>query len=162
AFLRRRLPETQRFEVRADEVRKLASHVTATWDLIRRIATEYPGRVVAMLLAGFCWAAAVAPAGALGIKYMQQTLGYAPWQTTLIIVPGGMVAIGFNIVAGRLSDRVGRKTVIMAGAFLTAVSYALFYSGLKGVFMGPLWAICFFFGLTTDTLYSGISTEIFP
>jgi putative MFS transporter len=162
AFLRRRLPETQRFEIRADEIRNLTSHVAVTLDLIRRLATEYPGRVLATLVAGFCWSAAVAPAGALGLKYMQQTLGFAPWQTTLIVVPGGMFAVWLNVIAGRLSDRVGRKRVICASALLTAITYAFFYSGVRGNFMGPFWAICFFFGLTTDTLYSGISAEIFP
>ena len=162
AFLRRRLPETQRFEIREREIRKLTSHAAVSFDLIRRLATEYPGRVVAALVAGFFWAAAAAPAGSFGIKYMQQTLGFAPWQTTLIIVPGGMIALWFNIMAGRLSDRIGRKTVIIASAILTAITYAVFYSGLKGFFMGPFWAVCFFFGLTTDTLYSGLSTEIFP
>src|SRR5215472_2366767 len=42
AFLRRRLPETQRFEIRANEARKLASHVAVTLDLVRRLVTEYP------------------------------------------------------------------------------------------------------------------------
>ncbi len=162
AFLRRRLPETQRFEIRATEVRKLASHVAVTLELIRRLATEYPGRVAATLLAGFFWAASVAPAGALGIKYMQQTLGFAPWQTTLVIVPGGMIALWLNIVAGRVSDRIGRKTVLVVCALLTAITYAFFFSGVKGLFMGLVWASCFFFGLTTDTLYSAISAEIFP
>jgi hypothetical protein len=52
--------------------------------------------------------------------------------------------------------------VICTSALLTAITYAFFYSGVKGLFMGPFWAICFFFGLATDTLYSGISAEIFP
>ena len=28
--------------------------------------------------------------------------------------------------------------------------------------MGPLWAVSFFFGLSTDTLFSALTTEIFP
>jgi len=162
AFLRRRLPETQRFEIRASEAKKLASHVAVTLDLIRRLLTEYPGRVTATLLAGFCWAASVAPAGNLGIKYMQQTLGYAPWQTTLLIVPGGMLALSLNIRAGRLSDQIGRKKVIMVSALLAAMSFALFYSGLKLPFIGAVWILTFTFGLTTDTLFSGIGAEVFP
>lgn len=162
AFLRRRLPETQRFEIRAKEVRKLASHVAVTADLVRRMASEYPARVGISLFVGLAWAFASAPAGVLGIKYLQQTLGYAPWQTTLIIVPGGMFALWFNILTGRLSDRVGRRTVIMAGAILSALSYGVFFSGLKGAFMGPLWAVSFFFSLTTDTLLTALGAELFP
>jgi putative MFS transporter len=162
AFLRRRLPETRRFEIRASEVRKLASHFAATMDLARRLMTEYPRRVLVCLLAGFLWSFAVAPAGVLGIKYMQQTLGYAPWQTTLLIVPGGMLALWLNIRAGRLSDQVGRKNVIMASSLLAAMTFALFYSGLKLPFIGAVWVLTFTFGLTTDTLFSGISVEIFP
>ena len=162
AFLRRRLPETQRFEIRATEVRKLASHFAVVVDLIRRLISDYPQRVVVCLLTGFLWSFAVAPAGALGIKYMQQTLGYAPWQTTLIIVPGGMLALWINIRLGRLSDRIGRKTVIMATSLLAAASFAFFYSGLKVPFVGAVWIFTFAFGLTTDTLFSGISVEIFP
>jgi len=162
AFLRRRLPETRRFEIRASEVRKFASHFKATADLVRRMLGEYPCRVILSLVAGLTWAFAVAPAGALGIKYMQQTLGYAPWQTTMIIVPGGMFALWLNILSGRLSDRIGRRTVIMVGALFSALSFALFFSGLKGSLMGPLWAVSFFFSLTTDTLLSALGAEIFP
>jgi putative MFS transporter len=162
AFLRRRLPETERFEVREAEVRKLASHFAATIEILRRLVSEHPRRVLAIGLAGLFWAFAGAPAGALSIKYLQQTLGYAPWQTTLIVVPGGFFALMFNILVGRLSDRVGRKTVIVTGALLYAVVFAVYFSGLRGPFMPALWAASFFFGLTTDTLLSGLSVEIFP
>lgn len=162
AFLRRRLPETRRFEIRASEVKKFTSHLAISLDLVRRIATEYPGRVITMIVVGTSWAFAMAPAGSLGIKYLQQTLGYAPWQTTLITVPGGMVALWFNILAGRLSDRIGRRRVIAGSAVMAAVFYAIFFSGLKGPLIGPLWTVCFFFGLTTDTLLAALGAEIFP
>lgn len=162
AFLRRRLPETKRFEVRADDVERMASHAQAALDVVRQLASQFPRRVIAGLAAGFFWAFAAASAGALGIKYMQQTLGYAPWQTTLIIIPGGLLALGFNILAGRFSDRVGRKNVIVGTALLSAATYALYFSGLRGNWVGMLWAVSFFFSAATDTLFSALTTEIFP
>jgi len=162
AFLRRRLPETKRFEIRADDVERMKSHAQAALDVVRQLVSQFPRRVIAGLTAGFFWAFAGASAGALGIKYMQQTLGYAPWQTTLIIIPGGLLALGFNILAGRFSDRVGRKTVIIGTALLSAATYALYFSGLRGNWVGMLWAVSFFFSAATDTLFSALTTEIFP
>jgi len=162
AFLRRRLPETKRFEIRADDVERMTSHAQAALDVVSQLVSQFPRRVIAGLTAGFFWAFAGASAGALGIKYMQQTLGYAPWQTTLIIIPGGLLALGFNILAGRFSDRVGRKTVIIGTALLSAATYALYFSGLRGNWVGMLWAVSFFFSAATDTLFSALTTEIFP
>jgi len=162
AFLRRRLPETKRFEIHADDVERMTSHAQAALDVVRQLVSQFPRRVIAGLTAGFFWAFAGASAGALGIKYMQQTLGYAPWQTTLIIIPGGLLALGFNILAGRFSDRVGRKTVIIGTALLSAATYALYFSGLRGNWVGMLWAVSFFFSAATDTLFSALTTEIFP
>lgn len=162
AFLRRTLPETERFAIRAAEVERMTSHVQTALDVVRQLVSQFPARVVASLSGGFFWAFASAAAGTLGIKYMQQTLGYAPWQTTLVIIPGGLVALLFNILAGRLSDRVGRKTIVIGAALFSAMAYAIYYSGFRGFIAGPLWAISFFFSLATDTLFSGLTTEIFP
>ena len=162
AFLRRRLPETKRFEIRAEEVERMTSHAGAALNVVRQLASQYPRRVIAGLTAGFFWAFASAAAGSFGIKYMQQTLGYAPWQTTLVIIPGGLIALWFNIFAGRLSDRVGRKTVVIGTSVFSAAAYAVYFSGLRGAWVGPLWAVSFFFSLATDTLFAALTTEIFP
>ena len=162
AFLRRRLPETKRFEIRAADVERMTSHAQALLDLLKKLATQFPRRVIAGLIASLSWAFASAAAGAFGIKYMQQTLGYAPWQTTLIIIPGGLFALWFTIGAGRLSDRFGRKRIVMGTALFSAASYAVYFSGLRGMWIGPLWAVSFFFSLATDTLFSAMTVEIFP
>jgi hypothetical protein len=33
---------------------------------------------------------------------------------------------------------------------------------LRGSWVGPIWAVSFFFGLSTDTLFNALTTEIFP
>jgi MFS family permease len=61
-----------------------------------------------------------------------QTVLKIDWKTAYIIVSIAL-AIGtpFFLVFGHLSDRIGRKRVILAGCFLAAVTYIPIYMGLR-------------------------------
>lgn len=161
-FLRRRLPETKRFEIREEEVRRVASRATAAFDLARRLAQEHPVRLAVVIVAVAAWGFAIAPAGILGNKFLQQPLGYAPQQTTMLLIPGGFVALVLTILAGRLSDRIGRKLVLMPAATLGAIAFACFYSGVRGWVIPPLWIASYFSLFTCDALLAGFTTELFP
>jgi MFS family permease len=161
-YLRRRLPETKRFAIHEEEVRKVASRASEALILARRLALEHPARLAAVLIAVAAWGFAIAPAGVLGNKFLQQTLGYAPQQTTMLLIPGGFIALVLNIRAGRLSDRLGRKRVLIPTLLLGAVAFAGFYSGVRGWLIPPLWVAAYFSLFTCDALLAGFATELFP
>ncbi len=161
-FLRRRLPETSRFEVRKKEVRKFSSRLAGAFDMTRRLAHEHPRRLATLLIAMLAYGFAIWPAAVLGQKYLQDVLHFTPPQTTMLILPGGLVAVTFNILAGRLSDWIGRKTVIFAALFIATASFGTFYSGIHWQYVGLMWVPGFFGFLCADSLFAGLSAEIFP
>jgi MFS family permease len=162
AFLRRRLPETKRFQIRSQEVARLGARIGGGLDMARRLVREYPGRLALIVLIVAAFGFAIGPATVLGNKYLQQTLGFAPWQTTLLVIPGGLLALGLNIVVGRASDRFGRKPVVFLMMALCGASYAAFYSGLHGWMIPLLWVLSFFAFFSADTLMAGFALEIVP
>ncbi|HEU4905886.1 MAG TPA: MFS transporter [Solirubrobacterales bacterium] len=56
--------------------------------------------------------------------YFQHVLGFSPLLAALAIVPSVITQPVFNIVAGRLTDRVGARAPATAGYLLTAVAFA--------------------------------------
>ncbi len=162
AFLRRRLPETKRFEIRQEEVQKVHARIGGALDMLRRLVREYPGRLLLVFLIVGAWGFAIGPSTVLANKYLQQTLGFAPWQTTVLLIPGGLLALWLNIIMGRYSDRIGRKRIVFAMMALSGLSYATFFSGLHGWMIPPLWVVAFFGFFTADALMAGFALEIVP
>jgi len=162
AYLRRSLPETKRFQLRHEEVEKLEAHIGGAFDLLRRLVKEYPTRILLAFLTVGAFGFAVSPSTVLAASYLQKTLGYAPWQATTLMIPGGLLALYLNIMMGRLSDRIGRKRVVFIMMLVCATAYAAFYSGLRGPVIPPLWIIAFFGFFTADSLARGFTVEIVP
>jgi MFS family permease len=162
AYMRRRLPETKRFEAREQEVEKLSSRLAKAVDQTRRLGYEHPRRLAYLLIAVGAFGFAIWPAEFLGPKFLQSNYGLTPFQTVLLIVPGGFVAVVFNILAGKLSDRIGRRVVAVAGCLLAMLGYGAFYSGLKLPYMEYSWIVGFLGFLTADALIAGLSAELMP
>ena len=161
AYLRRGLPETKRF-ARKDEARAMASKVASALNLLKRLFSEYPGRVLGVVIAVAGFGFAIGSANFLLSKFLQQTHGYTPGQVTALFVPGGFLALVLNILTGRLSDRIGRRPVIITTVLLMASSFALFYSGLGGWVPPVSWIVAIFGYFTTDALLSGYALELVP
>jgi putative MFS transporter len=162
AYLRRYLPETQRFEAREHEVQKLSSRIGGALDLTRRLLHEHPKRVLMMLIAISAYGFAIWPAAIFGQKYLQSVLHFTPGQTAMVVLPGGAIAAVLNILAGKLSDRLGRRAVIFGACFIAMVSFGVLYSGLKWDYVAYMWAVGFFGFVCADSLFAGLSAEIFP
>lgn len=162
AFLRRNLPETKRFEIRHQEVEKLHAQIGGAMDLLGRLVREYPARLALIFVTVGAWGFAVAPSAVLAASYLQKTLGFVPWQTTALMIPGGLLALGLNILTGRASDHIGRKRVIVATMLISTLAYVAFFSGLRGWIIPPLWIVGFFGLFATDALTRGLSVEMVP
>lgn len=162
AFLRRRLPETKRFELRHEEVQRLHARIGGALDMVRRVAREFPGRILLISLVVGAWGFAIGPATVLAASYLQKTLHYAPWQASLLMIPGGLLALWLNILAGRASDSYGRKLVVFTMMAVCGGGYAVFFSGLSGWVIPPLWIVAFFGFFSADSLVRGLTAEIMP
>ena len=66
------------------------------------------------------------------------------------------------ILAGRLSDRVGRKPMAFTIVALAGICFFLFYNGAPGWAMPPLWILAFFGFFSGDVLIAGFALEIVP
>jgi MFS family permease len=62
--------------------------------------------------------------------FLLQTLKVPPQQANLMVAGALMLATPFFIVFGVLSDKIGRKKIIMAGCLLAAVTYFPLFKGL--------------------------------
>jgi putative MFS transporter len=162
AYYRRYLPETARFELHAKKLSVLGSKSAAAWDVLRRLVREYPGRLTAILCSVGFFFFAIAPATVLMSKYLQQTHGWKPHQVTLLYFCGGFISVVGNMIAGRISDWIGRKRVVFACVFVCGASFAFFLSGRDGWALPVSWVFAIFGYISCDTLFAGYAAEVFP
>ena len=98
ALLRRRLPETQRFQKQGTAGLKGAAALAMLRDLVR----QHPRRILTVLVAAGAFGFAVSPATFLAQKYLQEAYHYSPGQVSLLLIPGGIagLALFFSHVPG--------------------------------------------------------------
>ncbi|HEX4105700.1 MAG TPA: MFS transporter [Rhizomicrobium sp.] len=161
AYLRRQLPETQRFVAQA-QLLKARSKFQDALLLVRDLAREYPGRIAAILIAVAAFGFGIVSASVLSAKYLQSVEGYSPGQVTMLFIPGGLVSLALTILVGKFSDRVGRRAVLAGIVAMGGMGFYLFYSGVSGWLLAPLWSISFFGYFSGEALLTGLTAEIVP
>lgn len=158
AFLRRRLPETKRFERQGES----GWNGGAVLALLKEMARQYPRRIVTVIIAAAAFGFAVAPATFLSQKYLQEAYHYSPGEVSLVLIPGGLVGLALSIVAGRLSDRVGRRPVAIAMVILSGLAFYGFFGHVSGWMVPALWILAWLGFFAGDTLIAGFALEIVP
>ena len=155
--LRRILPESQRFE----REHRIAAARPALLEPLRALLKTYPRRLVSMVVVVFFGSIAGGSAGFFVPKFLQEAHHWAPRRVSSLYVFGGALGIVGNIVAGRVSDRFGRRIVgpifIAAEAFLAYRLYSAGSSAVVGLWIG--WLFCDQAGVTITNAYSA---ELFP
>jgi MFS family permease len=63
--------------------------------------------------------------------YLQSILKIEPRTANIVIAIALLLGMPFFVVVGSLSDRIGRKRLMMAGCLLAAISYYPIYMGLE-------------------------------
>jgi MFS family permease len=63
--------------------------------------------------------------------YLQKVLSIENEQANIVIAVALVLAMPLFVVFGALSDRIGRKRIMMAGCLLAAVSYLPIYKGMQ-------------------------------
>lgn len=161
AYLRRTLPETRRFAALEAVLRTKSRWVEAS-RLLRGLIREYPFRLVTILIAAGAFGFALSSASVLSSKYLQSVFHYSPLDVNLVFIPGGLIGLALAITAGRLSDRIGRKKTTFFVVSLAGIGFALFYSGVGGIWLPPLWVLSFFGFFSGEAMIAGFAMEIVP
>jgi putative MFS transporter len=160
AWFRRGLPETRRFEehrrARADRggLRGALAPVAA---LLR----AYPGRLSVLGLAIVPWEFVTMTALQFMAKSLQELHGYSPAAVTALYLTGGALGILGNLVAGTLSDRLGRRRVMGLAIALQGAALYGFYNG-PSAWVPPLWIALVFSMMGVQVLFKALGTELFP
>src|SRR5262249_12888567 len=100
-------------------------------------------------------------AGLLFPKFLQEVHGYSPGNVTALFFLGGALGIMGNIVAGRLSDRFGRRTMGAICMFVAPVLTIFIYTA-HGFAIAPAWSLELFFDTASGTIMRSLSAELFP
>lgn len=164
-FFLRYIPETQRFNrdrAAREPARKQARSVLRAWmEPLAQLAITHPARAVGVALTGLLPGIGMVAAFQFSGYFTQTVHAWSPGEYALMIVVGGAIGIGGNIVAGRLGDRVGRRLVGVVLLSLFPLFVALFYLGPGPII--PLAWIAFVFCSTGGHMtLRAIAAEIFP
>ncbi|MGC2443221.1 MFS transporter [Candidatus Binatus sp.] len=155
--LRRSLPESARFEKE-----KLESlRPVKIWEPVVQLYTAYPRRLVMMLSIAFLGSMGGNAAGFLFPKFLQETHHWSPGNVSSLFLFGGALGIMGSIVAGRMSDRYGRRVMGATFLFLSPLLTIWMYTA-SGWSIVPAWILEVFFDIASGTILNAYSAELFP
>ena len=162
AWIRRSIPETQRFQALERGAGQDASGGLAAW--LRpalQLARQYPGRMAVLVAAVLPASLVMTTASTFVPKTLQDVHGFGPGQVTTLYLSAGLLVLVGNVAAGRLADRAGRRATI-AGALVLNVA------GIWGFYNLPMpwpiaaWVAMMFCLVAADVLFGALGSELFP
>ena len=161
--LRRRVTETRRFDRhRAVATALHESAGLAGWYRpLVSLARAYPGRALGIAIAGGLMGVAEASVFQFTGYFTLTAHHWSPGDFSLMVILGGAVGIIGNIVAGRVGDRVGRRTVGSAALAFFPLFAWIFYHG-PGWVLPIAWALFVFCNTAGSAVVRAFSTELFP
>jgi MFS family permease len=158
--LRREVTETERF-ARHREAGGAATGLGGWHRPLTGLARTHPLRALGMTAAAGLFALGDTSVFQFTGYFTQTVHGWSPGQYAAMVVVGGAVGIFGNLAAGRLGDRIGRRTVgaLFLGVF--PLSAVLFYQG-PGWGIPLAWTVFIFCESAIAVVLRAFSTELFP
>jgi len=164
AWLRRELDETDRFK--EQQGRRDAEAAKGGWSSAIKplisVMTAYPGRMLAICAVIAPFSFGVGAALWFVPKYVQTDLGWSAGSASLMYIMGGTIAVAGNFLAGRLSDQVGRRSILVSGLLACAAGMALFYTVADGWLIVVIWISAQFAFFCAEVTLSALGAELFP
>jgi len=155
--LRRVLPESARFEKEKLE----GLRPVKVWEPVIQLYNAYPGRLIMMLSIAFLSSMGGNAAGFLFPKFLQEAHHWSPGNVSSLVFFGGALGIIGSIVAGRLSDRYGRRVMGAAFTILAPLLTIWMYTA-TGRSIVPAWILETFFDVAAFMILNAYSAELFP
>jgi putative MFS transporter len=150
------LPESNRYESKTKTM-----GAGSFLDPFRALLSSYPERFIMVAAVLFLNAMGGTPAGLLQAKFLQEVHAWTPIDVSTLIFLGGGIGILGNIVAGDLSDRIGRRILGTAMLLLAPAMWAIFFR-TGGVIMIASWILSLFAQTAASTILNAFSAELFP
>jgi putative MFS transporter len=158
--LARGLRETARFTARqASGAERLS--VGGALRPIFNLLRQHPRRALAIALIGAFSNAGIGPSVQFVSQFLQSERGWTPGLFAVFAIGFGAFAIVGNPVAGRLSDRYGRRVVAASMLVLFPGATAVFYLGPAWLVALP-WTLMVFLAMASSVCVRTLATEIFP
>jgi putative MFS transporter len=154
--LARLLPESSRYESTAKAMGR-----RGFFDPFRMLYRSYPGRFTMVAAVMFLNAMGGTPGGLLQSKYMQEVHGWTPANVSTLILTGGAIGILGNVVAGNLSDQIGRRFLGVITLIVAPVMWTVFFNS-SGNIMVASWVLSLFAQTAASTILNAYSAELFP
>jgi putative MFS transporter len=155
--LRRVLPESARFEKEQLE----GAQPLKVWEPLVQLYSAYPGRLLMLVSVAFLGSMGGNPAGFLFPKFLQEAHHWSPANVSELVFFGGALGILGSIVAGRLSDRYGRRVMVVTCSFVSPLLTIWMYTA-PGASIVPAWILQVFFDIAAGTILNAYSAELFP
>jgi putative MFS transporter len=155
AWLRRKLPESPMFNPEDAGLRG------AFFRPLQELLQHYRRPLFTLLAIACAFWFQVGAALNFMSKYLQDTHAYTPGQVSTLYVVAGTFAIFGNVLAGRLSDAIGRRPTLALGICLNCAGTVLFYNVL-GPLIPVMWIATLFGFFMVEVVVNAISGELFP
>ena len=152
----RLLPESDRYE---SSVKAMGP--VGFFDPFRALYRSYPGRLIMVATVMFLNAMGGTPGGLLQSKYMQEIHGWTPGNVSTLILSGGVIGILGNVVAGNLSDQIGRRILGAIAMTVAPAMWTVFFNS-SGNIMIASWVMSLFAQTAASTILNAYSAELFP
>ena len=165
AWAWRSMPETRRFQELKQQSAEAGSqhNVQSAWVRFRALTTTHGRRFFALLAVTAPLAFGITSASVLIQTFLQVDLGVSPGVVTLIFVGGGLFGLFGNFIAGRLSDKIGRKPVFIVASIGFALAMAGLYLGSHNLYLiAFLWGVSVFAFFAMEVVMGAWSAELFP
>ncbi len=94
-------------------------------------------------------------------KYLQESHGYSTLGVSALFIVSGVFAVVGNLLAGRASDRMGRRPVLAVAVVVNVGAVVLFYNG-SGIWLPLAWCLTLFTFLVVDLVTHTLAGELFP
>ncbi len=157
AWLRSGLRETDRFA----RDRELHGGDAGSWVRpVRELLVVRPARLASLVVGTVAFGFGVSPALALVSKTLQDVHGWSPPDVTLLVVGAGSLTLATYPLAGHLSDRVGRRRVLVASLLVNALGVVAFYSA-SGPGLVACWLAMMASFMAADVLFGALGAELF-
>lgn len=150
------MPESTRFEQAGAELRD-----RGYFGPFMALFRGYPGRFVMVAAVMFLNAMGGTPGGLLHAEYLQEVHHWSPANVSELMLAGGAMGVLGGVVAGYLSDRIGRRAIAVGSIVAAPIMGASFFN-TGGVPMMAAWVLGLFAQTSASTMLNTYAAELFP